>query len=46
MPVTFGAPDNYLTEFLCFEIAQFECGYNTVIGRPGLYKFKDIPHYP
>jgi hypothetical protein len=46
MPVTFGAPDNYQTEFLRFEVARFDCGYNAIIGRPGLTKFMAIPHYP
>jgi hypothetical protein len=36
MPVTFGTPENYRTEFLRFE---------TIIGRPGLVKFMAIPHY-
>jgi hypothetical protein len=46
MSVTFDAPDNYWTKFLRFEIAQFECGYNTIIERSGLDKFMAIPHYP
>ena len=46
MTVTFGAPDNYRIEFLRFEIARFECGYNVSIGRPRLSKFMAIPHYP
>jgi hypothetical protein len=45
MPVTFGTPENYRTEFLRFEVASFDCGYNAIIGRPGLAKFMDIPHY-
>jgi transposase InsO family protein len=45
MPVTFGTPDNYRTEFLRFEVANFDCGYNAIIGRPGLTKFMAIPHY-
>jgi hypothetical protein len=45
MPVTFGTPKNYRTEFLRFEVACFDCGYNTIIGRPGLAKFMAIPHY-
>jgi hypothetical protein len=45
MPVTFGTPENYRTEFLRFEIASFDCGYNAIIGRPGLVKFMAIPHY-
>jgi hypothetical protein len=45
MPVTFGTPENYRTEFLRFEVANFDCGYNAIIGRPGLAKFTAIPHY-
>jgi hypothetical protein len=36
MSVTFGTLENYRTEFLRFEVARFDCGYNTIIGRPGL----------
>jgi hypothetical protein len=45
MPVTFGTPENYRTEFLRFEVARFDCGYNAIIGRLGLAKFMAIPHY-
>jgi hypothetical protein len=45
MPVTFGTPENYRTELLRFEVASFDCGYNTIIERPGLAKFMVIPHY-
>jgi hypothetical protein len=45
MPVTFGTLENYRTEFLRFEVASFDCGYNAIIGRPGLEKFMAIPHY-
>jgi hypothetical protein len=45
MPVTFGTLENYKTEFLRFEVASFDCGYNAIIGRPGLAKFMAIPHY-
>jgi hypothetical protein len=45
MPVTFGTPENYRTEFLRFEVANFDCGYNAIIRRPGLAKFMAIPHY-
>jgi hypothetical protein len=31
MPVTFGTPENYRTEFLRFEVANFDCGYNAII---------------
>jgi hypothetical protein len=46
MSITFGTLKNYRTEFLRFEVARFNCGYNTIIGRPGLAKFMAIPHYP
>jgi hypothetical protein len=45
MSVTFGTLENYRTEFLRFEVASFDCGYNTIIDRPGLAKFMAIPHY-
>jgi hypothetical protein len=45
MPVTFGTPENYRTEFLRFEVASFDCGYNAIIGRPELAKFMAILHY-
>jgi hypothetical protein len=45
MPVTFGTLENYRIEFLRFEVANFNCGYNTIIRRPRLAKFMAIPHY-
>jgi hypothetical protein len=45
MSVTFGTLENYITKFLRFEVASFDCGYNAIIGRPGLAKFIAIPHY-
>jgi hypothetical protein len=45
MSVTFGTPENYRTEFLRFDVASFDCGYNAIIRRPGLAKLMAIPHY-
>jgi hypothetical protein len=45
MPVTFGALENFCTEFMCFKVARFKCGYNAIIERPRLAKFMAIPHY-
>jgi hypothetical protein len=45
MSVTFGTPENYRIEFLRFEVARFNCGYNAIIDRSGLAKFMAIPHY-
>jgi hypothetical protein len=46
LSITFGTLENYRTEFLRFEVAHFNCGYNAIIGRPGLAKFMTIQHYP
>jgi hypothetical protein len=46
LSIPFETPENYRTEFLRFEVAHFDYGYNTIIGRPGLAKFMAIPHYP
>lgn len=46
IPVTFSAPNNYQTEFLRFEVARLDYGYNAIIRRPRLAKFMVIPHYP
>jgi hypothetical protein len=45
MSITFGTLENYRTEFLRFEVASFDCGYNAIIDRLGLAKFMAIPHY-
>ena len=45
MPVTFRTLENYRTEFLRFEVANFDHRYNAIIGRPELTKFMAIPHY-
>jgi hypothetical protein len=45
MSVTFRTLENYRTKFLRFEVARFDCGYNSIIGRLGLAKFMAIPHY-
>jgi hypothetical protein len=46
LPVSFGSPTNYHTEFIKFEVADFESSYHTILGRPALAKFMAIPHYP
>jgi hypothetical protein len=45
LPVTFGTPANYCTEFIKFEVADFESSYHAILGRPALAKFMAIPHY-
>jgi hypothetical protein len=46
LPVIFGTPTNYRTEFIQFEVADFETSYHAILGRPALAKFMAIPHYP
>jgi hypothetical protein len=43
--VTFGTMENYRTEYIKFEIANFESSYHTIPGRPALAKFMVVPHY-
>jgi hypothetical protein len=45
LPVTFGTPSNYHTEFIKFEVADFESSYHAILRRPALAKFMAIPHY-
>lgn len=45
LPIAFGMPDNYCTEYLRFEVARFNYAYNSIIGRPRLAKFMVVPHY-
>jgi hypothetical protein len=46
LPVTFGTQANYRTEFIQFEVVDFETSYHAILGRPALAKFMAIPHYP
>jgi hypothetical protein len=46
LPVTFGASrDNYRTEYIKFEVADFETSYHAILGRPAIAKFMAVPHY-
>jgi hypothetical protein len=38
LPVTFGIQANYRTEFIQFEVADFEASYHAILGRPTLIK--------
>ena len=46
LPVTFGTPSNYRTEFIKFEVEDFDSSYHAILGHPALAKFIAIPHYP
>jgi hypothetical protein len=45
LPVTFGTEENFRTEYLTFEVADFPSSYHAIFGRPMLDKFMVIPHH-
>jgi hypothetical protein len=45
LPVTFGTEENFRTEYLSFEVADFKSSYNVILGRPMLATFMAIQHY-
>jgi hypothetical protein len=45
LPVTFGMRENYRTEFIKFEVANFESSYHAILGHPALAKFMAVLHY-
>jgi hypothetical protein len=45
LPVTFGTKENFRTEYLIFEVADFRSSYHAILRRPMLAKFMAIPHH-
>jgi hypothetical protein len=46
LPVTFGETrENYRTEYIKFEVADFKTSYHAILGRPVIAKFIAVPHY-
>jgi hypothetical protein len=46
LPVTFGETrENYRTEYIKFEVADFEISYHAILNRPAIAKFMAVPHY-
>jgi hypothetical protein len=45
LPVTFRTRENYRTEFIKFEVANFESSYHAIMGRPALAMFMAVSHY-
>ena len=39
LPVTFGTPENFRTEYISFTVARLNLPYNTILWCPLLYKF-------
>jgi hypothetical protein len=45
LPVTFGTKENFRTEYLTFDVANFRSSYHAIFGRPMLAKFMAIPYH-
>src|SRR6266542_5351968 len=45
LPVTLGTWENFRTENISFEVADFEMAYHAIFERPALAKFMVVPHY-
>jgi hypothetical protein len=46
LPVSFRETrENYRTEYIKFEVADFEMSYHAILSRPAIAKFMAVPHY-
>nr|AAS07078.1 putative polyprotein [Oryza sativa Japonica Group] len=45
LPVTFGQANNFRTEQITFDVAEFDTAYNAIIGRTAHAKFMAASHY-
>jgi hypothetical protein len=46
LPVTFGETrENFCTEYIKFEVADFQTSYHAILGRPAIAKFMAVAHY-
>jgi hypothetical protein len=46
LPVTFRETrENYCTEYIKFEVADFKTSYHAILGRAAIAKFMAVPHY-
>jgi hypothetical protein len=43
--VTFGTKDNYRTDYIKLEVADFDSSYHAILGRSALAKFMAMPHF-
>jgi hypothetical protein len=44
LPVQFGNPNHFRTDYVNFVVTDFEGTYHAILGRPALTKFMAIPH--
>jgi hypothetical protein len=42
LPITFGTRENYRTNFIKFEVANFESSYHAILGRPALASLSEV----
>src|SRR5438105_314835 len=45
LAVMFGSPDNFRSEKVTFNVADFDLPYNAILGWPALAKFMASTHY-
>jgi hypothetical protein len=45
LPVQFGTPNHFRTNYINFVVTNFEGTYHAILGRPTLTKFMVVPHY-
>jgi hypothetical protein len=45
LPVMFDTEENFCTEYLSVEVADFKSSYHAILGRPMLARFMTISHY-
>jgi hypothetical protein len=45
LPATFDTEENFCTEYLSVEVADFKSSYHAILGRPMLARFMTISHY-
>jgi hypothetical protein len=45
LSVTFGTEENFRTEYLSFEVADFKSSYHAILGHPMLARFMAVSHY-
>jgi hypothetical protein len=45
LPVTFGMEENFHTENVRFDVTEVNLPFNSIFGRPALYRFMAVAHY-
>jgi hypothetical protein len=45
LPVQFGNPNHFYTDYVNFVVVDFEGTYHAILGRPALTKFMAVLHY-